>query len=185
MKYFKLLFLSFLIIFYPSQIFASDKIIKQLKEGRKIVMIRHGYAPGNGDPTNFSKKDCSTQRNLNERGIQQSKIIGNFFKKNQIPIDIILTSEWCRCKDTAFYAFQNFQTKSFLNSFYDLKFKKNKKKQIKDLKDYVNKWRGKKNLILVTHFVVINELLNTSINSGEIVITDLEFNIIGKLKNKL
>jgi phosphohistidine phosphatase SixA len=185
MKYNKLLIFFFLIIFNSDKSIASENIIKQLKEGGKLVMIRHAHAPGNGDPENFLIKDCSTQRNLNKSGIQQSKMIGNFFKENRIPIGIILSSEWCRCKDTAFYAFQNFETNSFLNSFYDIKFQNNKDKQIKDLKNYLMKWNGKKNLILITHYVVINELLNVSANSGEIIISDLKFNVIGRIENRL
>jgi phosphohistidine phosphatase SixA len=185
MKYIKLLILFFLLISYPNKLFGSESIINQLKEGGKIVMIRHAYAPGNGDPKNFSIKDCLTQRNLNKRGIKQSKIIGSFFKLNKIPIDIILSSEWCRCKDTAFYAFQSFKTKSFLNSFYDNRFRKNKDKQIAELKDYIKKWNGQKNLILITHYVVVNELLDIGINSGEMIIINQKFNVIGKLENKL
>ena len=33
-----------------------------LKEGGKVVFIRHAYAPGGGDPKNFDLYDCSTQR---------------------------------------------------------------------------------------------------------------------------
>ena len=69
-----------------------------------------------------------------------------------------------------------------LNSFYDPRFEKNKNKQIKDLKSYIHKWNSKKNLILVTHFVVILEILNTSSSSGEIIITDKKFNILGRFK---
>ena len=50
-----------------------------LKEGGKVVFIRHAYAPGGGDPKNFDLYDCSTQRNLNEQGINQSKIMGKLF----------------------------------------------------------------------------------------------------------
>ena len=185
MKYNKLLILLILTIYCPNELLASDNIINQLKEGGKLVMIRHAYAPGNGDPDNFLIKDCSTQRNLSKRGIKQSGIIGNFFKKNEIPIGIILSSEWCRCKDTAFYAFQHFETASFLNSFYDIRFNKNKDNQIKELKNYIKNWKGKKNLILITHYVVIREVLNISSNSGEIIISDLKFNVIGKLENNL
>ena len=60
---------------------SSEKILKSLNEGKKLVFIRHAIAPGNGDPDNFDIKDCSTQRNLNQRGIQQSKKIGFFFWK--------------------------------------------------------------------------------------------------------
>ena len=185
MKYIKLLILLFLIVFSPIKLFASSNVVDQLKEGGKIVMIRHAYAPGSGDPDNFTIKDCSTQRNLSKKGIKQSKKIGNFFKENKIPIDIVFSSEWCRCKDTAWYAFKNFETNSFLNSFYDPKFQNNKNEQIKKLKDYIKEWKGKKNLIMITHYVVIMEILNVSANSGEIIISDTEFNVIGKLNNKL
>ena len=185
MKYINLFILIFLLFFSSIKLYASEDLIKQLKEGGKIVMIRHAYAPGSGDPDNFSVKDCSTQRNLNKQGIKQSKQIGDFFKKNKIPISIVLSSEWCRCKDTAFYAFQTFKTNSFLNYFYENRFKKNKNKQIFQLKNYVDKWKGKKNIILITHYVVISELLNVSSNSGEIIISDSKFNVIGKLENRL
>ena len=185
MKYIKPLILFILIFFSSTQLSALDNVVDQLKEGGKIVIIRHAYAPGTGDPDKFLIEDCSTQRNLSKEGIKQSKIIGNFFKKNKIPIDIVLSSEWCRCKDTAFYAFKNFKTNSFLNSFYDPRFQSNKDKQIIELKDYIKKWQGKKNLILITHYVVINEILKVSPNPGEIIISDNEFNVIGKLENKL
>ena len=185
MKYIKLLILFFLLVFPLIQLVASENIVNRLKVGGNIVMIRHAYAPGNGDPTNFSIQDCSTQRNLSKRGIEQSKMIGIFFYENKIPVSIILSSEWCRCKDTAFYAFKDFKSKSFLNSFYDVRFKKNKNKQIIELKKYIKKWNGKKNLILITHYVVIDELLGVSSKSGEIIVSDLKFNVIGKLENNL
>ena len=185
MKYTKLLILFLLIVFFSIRLSASDNVVEKLKEGGKIVMIRHAYAPGSGDPSNFLIENCFTQRNLSKEGIQQSKIIGNFFKKNNIPIYIVLSSEWCRCKDTAFYAFKTFETKSFLNSFYDPRFQSNKNKQIIELKNYIKKWNGKKNLIMITHYVVINEILDVGPNSGEIIISDSEFNVIGKLENKL
>ncbi len=185
MSYTKLLIIFFVIIFSSSKLTASDTLISKLQDGGKIIIIRHAYAPGSGDPDNFLINDCSTQRNLNKIGIQQSKRIGNFFKKNKIPIEIVLSSEWCRCKDTALYAFHDFKTISFLNSFYDNKFLKNKVKQMNELKEYITKWKADKNLILITHYVVINELLNISSNSGEMIIFDQKFNVIGKLESKL
>ena len=59
---------------------SDDKILKSLKEGKKLVFIRHAIAPGNGDPNNFDINDCSTQRNLDENGIEESKKIGLFLK---------------------------------------------------------------------------------------------------------
>jgi phosphohistidine phosphatase SixA len=159
---------------------SNENIQNILKDGGKIIFIRHAYAPGGGDPINFDISDCSTQRNLNEEGIVQSINIGNFFLKNDIKIDKILSSEWCRCKETAKYAFKKFETKSFLNSFFSQKFANNKNQQIKELKEYVQNWDGKKNLVLVTHYVIILEVTNFTVSSGEMVVTDKNFNVLAQ-----
>ena len=178
----------FLILFLLSSLVAlnhaksNEKVINSLKEGGKIIFIRHAYAPGNGDPKNFTLNDCNSQRNLDENGIKQSKKIGSFFRTNKIKLDIILSSEWCRCKDTAKYAFNDYQTFNALNSFYDKRFIKNKSEQIKNLKIYIKNWNSKKNLVLITHYVVIFEILNISSSSGEIIISNKDFNIIGNIQ---
>ena len=176
----KLLILIF--IFAPNISFSDDKFANILKEGKKIVFVRHALAPGNGDPNNFNINDCSTQRNLNEEGRAQSEKIGNFFKNKNIKIHKVLSSEWCRCKETAKIAFGNYQTFNALNSFYDERFAKNKSKQIKDLKDYIDNWENDSNLIIVTHYVVISALINRVPSSGEMIITDKKLNILGNLE---
>ena len=79
-------------------------------------------------------------------------------------------------------AFKDYTTKNFLNSFFSLKFQKNKKSQIKNLNNYLKRWNNDKNLILVTHYVVILEMLNYAPSSGEIVVSDKNLNLIGTLK---
>ena len=176
-KVFLILFIGLFI--FEDNVYSSDLILNSLKEGKKIIFIRHAIAPGNGDPDNFDINDCGTQRNLSKRGIEQSKNIGIYFEKNKIKIDKILSSEWCRCKDTAKIAFNNFETFDGLNSFYDEKFAPNEDMQIKNLKKYIESWESDKNLILVTHFVVISSILNVVTSSGEMIISDKNYNIIG------
>ena len=151
-------------------------------DGNKVIFIRHSLAPGGGDPKGFDLNDCTTQRNLNRIGIEQSKNIGKLFKDNNIQIDKVLSSEWCRCKDTARFAFNNYETFKGLNSFYQEKFYKYKDEQIKSLKKYISNWNSEKNLILVTHFVVISEMLNFGTSSGEIVVIDKDYKFIGSIE---
>ena len=160
----------------------NKKFINQLEEGGKLIFIRHAYAPGSGDPDNFNLNDCSTQRNLSKEGQRQAKYIGEFFRNNKVKIDKVLSSEWCRCKETAKIAFRNFSTNSFLNSFYSSKFAKNKDKQVKALREYIKKFKSDKNLVLVTHYVLISEILNYGPSSGEIVVSNKNLNIIGSLE---
>ena len=180
-------FINYLLIIFitlPSLIKAdsSELLINELKEGGKLVFIRHAYAPGGGDPDDFDIKDCSTQRNLDNKGREQAKKIVDYFKNNQIPIYKVISSEWCRCKETALLGFKNFDTKDFLNSFFSSKFRRNKNNQMKDLEKYIKELNSKKNLILVTHYVVIAESLDYASSSGEIVISDLNFKMIGSIK---
>ena len=86
----------FLIIFIflnsPIKADLSEVMISELQKGGKLIFIRHAYAPGGGDPSNFDMNNCETQRNLNDEGGVQSKNIGNFFKQNDIPINKIYSS---------------------------------------------------------------------------------------------
>ena len=176
-KFFLLILLSFNISIKAN---SNDKIQSLLKEGEKLIFIRHAVAPGGGDPVDFDILRCETQRNLSKEGIAQSKNMGKFFLENNIKIDKVLSSEWCRCKQTAQYAFNKYETKSFLNSFFSEKFASNKNKQINDLKKYINEWSGDNNLVLVTHYVLIQEVLNITSSSGELIVTDKNFNILAR-----
>ena len=182
MKFIKFLFIIFITL--PSTIKAdsSENLIEQLKEGGKLVFIRHAYAPGGGDPDGFSIKDCNTQRNLDFNGKYQAKKIGEYFSKNEIPLHKVISSQWCRCKETAFLGFENYETKNFLNSFFSTNFTMNKNQQMKELKKYVDEWESKKNLILVTHYVVIYEVLGYGPSSGEIVVSNKNFKKIGSIE---
>ena len=160
----------------------NKNLINQLADGEKLIFIRHAYAPGSGDPNNFNLNDCSTQRNLSEEGKKQAKKIGEFFKKNKIKIEKVLSSEWCRCKETAEIAFKDYSTKNFLNSFYSSKYAKNRNKQIKKLNDYIRRFKSNQNLILITHYVLISEVLNYAPSSGEIIISDKNFNVVGSIE---
>ncbi len=182
MKFLKILVIIFISLTTSIKADLKENLKKQLEGGEKIIFIRHAYAPGNGDPVNFNLNDCSTQRNLSKRGRVQAENIGKFFRKYEIDIDKVFSSEWCRCKDTASLAFKNFKTKKFLNSFYSLKYAKNRDNQILQLKEYIKKFKSKKNLIFVTHYVVISDILNYAPSSGEIIISNKNFEIINTIE---
>ena len=184
MKYIYISIFFILNLFISNNVTADQSVIKELQKGGKIVFIRHSLAPGNGDPDNIDLKKCDTQRNLNKEGIEQAKKIGKLFRENNIQIDKVLSSEWCRCKDTAKFAFQEFQTFKGLNSFYQEKFYKYKDDQIKNLKKFILEWDGEKNLIFVTHFVVISEIFNVGVSSGEMIVSDKNYKIYGNIITK-
>ena len=182
MKFLRFFIIIFISLTTPIKADLYKNLINQLEDGGKLIFIRHAYAPGNGDPAGFNLNDCSTQRNLSDEGRTQSKKIGNFFEINNISIDKIYSSEWCRCKETAEIAFKNFETKFFLNSFFSTKFSVNREQQVIDFNKFLKTWDQKQNIIFVTHYVVISELLNYAPSSGEIVISDKNLKVIDTLE---
>ena len=182
MKFLKIILILFISLTTLVKADSKKNIIENLKVGGKLIFIRHAYAPGGGDPENFNIHDCLTQRNLSESGRIQSRKIGNFFTENKIKIEKVYSSEWCRCKETASLAFENFKTKSFLNSFFSSKFAQNKNSQMRDFQKFLLDWDEKTNLIFITHYVVISEILDYPSSSGEIVISNKSFKIIDTLE---
>ena len=173
-----------IIIFFLNtfNLYSSEQPWAPAKEGDKVIFIRHSLAPGGGDPSGFKISNCKTQRNLNQAGINQSKKIGKLFKEKKISIDQVLSSQWCRCKDTAKFAFGNYKEYPALNSTFQHPFNKNEEKQLKEIKQLVKEWDGKgKNLILVTHYSIIVAITGSAPSSGGIVITDKNFNVISTI----
>lgn len=72
-----------------------------LRDGRAVALLRHAEAPGTGDPPDFRLDDCATQRNLSEAGRRQAQALGDLFRRNGIDRAVVLSSAWCRARDTA------------------------------------------------------------------------------------
>ena len=72
MKFIKL-FLIFICLTSSVKADSKKNIVNELKNGGKLIFIRHAYAPGSGDPYNFDINNCSSQRNLSNIGKIPSK----------------------------------------------------------------------------------------------------------------
>ena len=171
---------------------SEEEVLAALKKGGNIVFIRHAYAPrvnNKFEPDDFysgslKKKDCSVQRDLDSRGLAQAKLIGAVFKDNNIEIDKVLTSIYCRCFKTAEEISSDYEISKMIISIGRGNVSK-KKKQLKKIRKYIEKWDSNKNLVIVSHFNVINPLFEKSllsISSGEIVVSDKDFNILANWK---
>ena len=134
-----------------------------------VIFIRHALAPGFGDPSDFIKEDCSTQRNLNNEGRLQAQLIGNYLKKSNLRFSEILTSEWCRCIDTAKELnIGQWETFSGLNSFFEGHEKKDN--VMTKLRRKLDSLTTSDLVLFVTHQVVITELTGAVPRSGEMVL---------------
>ncbi|MDX1541772.1 MAG: histidine phosphatase family protein, partial [Geminicoccaceae bacterium] len=106
----------------PSKAAAADEpsaLWAALRSGEAVAMMRHALAPGTGDPAEFEIDDCSTQRNLSDRGRAQARAIGQRFRANGIERAEVGSSQWCRCLETArLLGLGDVEPMPALNSFF-------------------------------------------------------------------
>ena len=133
-----------------------------------IVFMRHALAPGFGDPDRFELGDCSTQRNLDTNGRNQAQLIGRELLTSGIHFSEILSSEWCRCRETAsLLNIGKWMVFSGLNSFFQ---------------DYADREETLNNLnsklaqmedgvtLMISHQIVIRAITGSTTRSGELVV---------------
>ena len=80
---------------------AADARFTSLSAPGIVAIMRHADAPGTGDSASIALDDCTTQRNLDAHGRQQAWEIGAAIRAAGVAVDRVLTSQWCRCRDTA------------------------------------------------------------------------------------
>lgn len=148
---------------------ADDAVWKRIAKGGVAVMIRHAQTvPGIGDPPEFRIGDCATQRNLSVEGRAQAARLGAAFKTRGIKPARVLSSQWCRCIDTARGAFGHTTEESALNSFFEGR--GTEPAQSAAVKKLIAGVRPGELLVLVTHQVNITALTGESVAQGEMFV---------------
>lgn len=141
-----------------------------LSQPGAIAVMRHALAPGTGDPAGLTIGDCATQRNLDDRGRDQARAIGQAFRDRGVTFDTVFTSQWCRTRDTAELLDIGPVTEApALNSFFgDFS---TRDRQTAETRALIAATPGR--LMLVTHQVNISALTGRSTRSGEVLVIRL------------
>jgi hypothetical protein len=132
-----------------------------------ILMIRHAYAPGTGDPPGFRIGDCTTQRNLDSQGRVQAREIGNWLRSRGITNARVYSSQWCRCLETAeLIGLGPVTPLPALNSFYERP--QDREPNLAALREFIARQPTDGDLIImVTHYVTVAGLTGEGLASGE------------------
>jgi broad specificity phosphatase PhoE len=150
-------------------------LVRAMKTPGAVVMIRHAQTePGLGDPENFRLSDCSTQRNLSQDGRQQSVRLGQWFSSQGLQPQRVLSSQWCRCLETARLAFSSqaaVQPFPALNSFFQGH--GDRQAQLREARAHAaaRLQRAERGFeVWVTHQVTISALTGVYLAMGELVV---------------
>lgn len=162
---------------------ATDDGWSALRDGA-IVLFRHANAPGGGDPPGFRLGDCTTQRNLDDAGRRQARRIGEAFRTRGIRVGAVLSSQWCRTRDTATLAFgAAVQEDARFNSFFQTP--EQSDPQSAAARRVLTQWQGPGVLVVSTHQVNITALTGIVPASGEGVVLRAqggELQVLGRVR---
>jgi Histidine phosphatase superfamily (branch 1) len=176
------------VVFAEQSFAAEDPLWGVLKKGGYVILMRNSAVDeGLGDPKGYKVEDCTTQLNLTDKGRAEAKKIGEEFKKRKIPIKQVLTSQFCRAKETAELAFGKPDVWEALNSFYDKPMRKSEQTRLLHQR-LENPPKDGKNLVLVTHGYNITSATGLNPDPGDMLIIEhafrVGFRVVGELSAK-
>ncbi len=159
-----------------------------LRQPGHVAFMRHSDAPGSGgygDPPGYRLDDCTTQRNLSDEGRAHARRTGEAFRARGVAFDRVLTSPWCRCKETALLALGR-EAEIFPPLSNLVGRSEHRDAQVEALKAYLAGLGSGTRALLVTHGIVIAALTGINPASGEMVIVRPgpggEPTVVGRLK---
>ena len=143
-----------------------------LRSGGHVALIRHASTEsGLGDPPGYKLDNCATQRNLSPVGREESRRLGERFRKEGVVVEKVYTSPWCRCRDTAREAFGKAEDWAALSSFFDDRSRAaDLTERVKNRIGTYSTRRPKGTIVMVTHNVNIAALTDLSVGMGEVVV---------------
>jgi phosphohistidine phosphatase SixA len=88
---------------YQAYIDEGATLLEHLRAGGYVLYVRHAKTDQSQEDTDLSS--CETQRNLNEQGRIDAAAIGEVWVALNLPVSRIISTEYCRTRETAELAF--------------------------------------------------------------------------------
>lgn len=159
----------------------------ELRRGGLVLVFRHAatdFSKPDHDPVDLS--DCRTQRNLSAQGRAEARAIVRAVRRLSLRIGRVLTSPFCRTKQTAQLAFGrgtvNRALLNTVNSVHDSSWRS----QIRDARRLLGTRPAPGRLtVLVTHGSVVGDMTGLTLEEGEALVFrprgSSRFRLVGRI----
>ena len=149
----------------------SDPLVDKLQQGGYVIFFRHAATDHTQKDTDLSHPtNCEAQRHLSDKGRQQAKEIGEGFAMLGIPVGDVITSQFCRCSNTAKIAFGKAETTIEITSIQGVT-PEERLRRIANLRAMLNiPPKSNSNTVIVAHQWMFKEAAGHALEEGEAAI---------------
>lgn len=165
----------------------TEGLWSALAEGGKVVMIRHAAteeASGEVSMNLDGGGDCSAEQNLTDAGREQAQALGALFQQHGVAVSEVLTSEFCRARETAALAFGDSEAWGPLNLAESLP-ADDAEFLMEDVRERIGDFEGEGVLVMMTHRSNINTITFQQTEPGDMVVVVPEgmgsFDVLGMI----
>jgi broad specificity phosphatase PhoE len=148
-----------------------------LKEGGKVLLMAHARTDaGIGDPPGFVLDDCATQRNLSALGRTEAVRAGARLRQQDVPVAEVLSSRWCRCLDTARFAFGRVEPAPMLDAVVG-RYSPGEAARTREVLAWLAghaRADSRANVVLITHAANIDALAGVALDAGDMAVAILD-----------
>jgi virginiamycin B lyase len=151
---------------------SKPSLADELRRGGLVLVLRHAatdFSHPDQDPVDLA--DCATQRNLSGQGRADARAIGRGVRRLKLRVGKVLTSAFCRTRETARLAFGRATVSpALLNTIaavHDARWRS----QIRAARRLLGTVPPRPKLtVLVTHGVVVGDATGLSLEEGETLV---------------
>jgi phosphohistidine phosphatase SixA len=136
---------------------ASDDLWNSLREGGKVVLIRHAPVDRNNGNPLVRDSSCVKEMILSEQGKKAARELGERFRRNNIVVHKVMHSPFCRTTETAQQAFDTTNPSDLL-SLLEILSTEDAQNQTQELIQFISEYSAQGNLVLITHEPNINAI---------------------------
>jgi phosphohistidine phosphatase SixA len=166
---------------------ADPRLGDQLRRGGIVLVIRHAatdFSKPDRDPVDL--KDCRTQRNLSAEGRRDALRIGQGARRLQLRIGAVLSSPFCRTRETARLAFGRATVSLALLNTITADHNAAWRRQIRAARRLLGtKPAAGRLTVLVTHGSVVGDATGHTLEEGETLVFrplgDSRFRLVGRI----
>ena len=166
---------------------AEPPLADQLRRGGVILVIRHAATDqSKPDQNPVDLNDCGTQRNLSAEGRRDAKLIGQSARRLELRIGAVLSSRFCRTRETARLAFGRATISPALLNTITSEHDAAWRRQIRAARVlFGTKPAPGRVTVLVTHGVVVGDVTGHSLEEGETLVFrplgNSKFRLVGRI----